>query len=444
MPPAGEQTPLTDRISHGMPSRLLVLSNGHGEDLIALRVLEALRQRRPDLELRVLPLVGEGGAFAAAEAAGSLQRVGPRQSLPSGGFSNQSLRGLGHDLAAGLPLLSWRQARLVRRWGRSGLPILAVGDLLPLLLAWAGGGPYGFLGTPKSDHTWASAPPAGWAASPLADGYHRLKGSEWDPWEWALMRSRRCRLVAVRDPLTAVGLQRRGVAAEAPGNPMMDGFPAEPLPCWLEGRRGLLLLPGSREPEALGNLKRLLACLSPGGAERGESGAGLSAIAGGLPITALLATGATPSPESLAPLLRQNGFRSLTPPEGSGAVSAWQRDALRLLHGPGCFSRWAGWCEVGLATAGTATEQLVGLGIPALSLPGRGPQFTAGFARRQSRLLGGAVHPCRSPLALRQRLGQLLADPAERARLGRIGRDRMGPPGGSGRLAAAIEAQLLS
>ena len=417
-----------------MPSRLLVLSNGHGEDLIALRVLEALGRRRPALDLRVLPLVGEGQAFAAAEAAGRLHRVGPRQTMPSGGFSNQSLRGLGRDLAAGLPVLSIRQARLVRRWGRSGDPILAVGDLLPLLLAWAGGGPYGFLGTPKSDHTWASAPPPGWGSTPFADGYHRLKGSEWDPWEWALMAARRCRLVAVRDVLTAEGLRRHGVRATAPGNPMMDGFEAAPLPTWLEGpQRRLVLLPGSRAPEALGNLEKLLACLE-----------GFAGAADQAPLTALLTTGGTPAPDPLAALLQRCGFRPEASPPGSGAASAWRRPGLRLLHGPGCFTRWAGWAEVGLATAGTATEQLVGLGIPALSLPGPGPQFKAGFARRQSRLLGGAVHPCHSAGELRERLQELLGGRVERERLGGIGRERMGPAGGSARLAAAVEACLLA
>ena len=180
-----------------MAGRLLVLSNGHGEDLIALRVLEALHRRQPELALRVLPLVGEGQAFAAAEQAGWLQRVGPRQALPSGGFSNQSLRGLLADLLSGVLGLSWRQWRLVRQWGRSGAPLLAVGDLLPLLLAWSSGAPYGFIGTPKSDYTWASGP----GAAPLADRYHRCKGSEWDPWEWALMAQRRCRLVAIRDQI---------------------------------------------------------------------------------------------------------------------------------------------------------------------------------------------------------------------------------------------------
>ena len=419
-----------------MPSRLLVLSNGHGEDLIALRLIEALHHRRQAgaapgaeaLSVVVLPLVGEGSAYAAAEGQGLLQRVGPRLTLPSGGFSNQSLAGLLADLGAGLGALSWGQARLVRRWGRRGDPVLAVGDLLPLLMAWAAGGPYGFVGTPKSDYTWASAPPAGWHGTPLADAYHRLKGSEWDPWEWGLMANRRCRLVAVRDPLTARGLRRRGVVALAPGNPMMDGLADTPLPPWLEGRRRLLLLPGSRMPEALRNLRRLLAALPSAPRE---------------PITALLATGSRPHSEELAGPLAEAGFHPQTVPIGSGAAAAWGRGALEVLHGPAGFNAWASWGEVGLTAAGTACEQLVGLGIPALSLPGAGPQFQVGFARRQSRLLGGAVRPCHDAGELRQQVEILLAEPGERRRLGAIGRRRMGPPGGSERLAALIEGRLL-
>ncbi len=44
------------------------------------------------------------------------------------------------------------------------------------------------------------------------------------------MARRRCRLVAMRDALTARGLRRHGVAALAPGNPMMDGMVAQALP----------------------------------------------------------------------------------------------------------------------------------------------------------------------------------------------------------------------
>jgi uncharacterized protein (TIGR03492 family) len=408
-----------------MPGRLLVLSNGHGEDLIALRVLQALHRRRPELEIAVLPLVGEGVAFAAAEAAGVLRRIGPRRQLPSGGFSNQSLRGLLADLGAGVLGLSWRQWRLVRRWGRCGDPVLAVGDLLPLLLAWGSGAPYGFIGTPKSDYTWASGP----GTAGLAALYHRCKGSEWDPWEWALMATRRCRLVAMRDALTARGLRRHGVDALAPGNPMMDGLQAEPLPPTLQGRRRLLLLGGSRMPEALGNLRRLLEAL-----------ARLSAAE---PLLVLAPCGSRPSPEEWAPLLQRLGFEPLPGPPPAQAAAAWQRGSVLLLVGPGRFAAWAGCAELGLAAAGTATEQLVGLGVPALSLPGPGPQFKLGFAQRQSRLLGGSVAVCRTPQALAQGLAHLLLDPQHRAALGRIGARRMGPPGGSEALARLLEQRLL-
>jgi len=166
-------------------SPLLVICNGHGEDLIALRVLEEIHGQRPRLPLEVLPLVGTGRAFDSAVNDGWLQRLGPSITLPSGGFSNQSLRGLIGDLRAGLPLLSWRQWRLSRRMARRGRVILAIGDLLPLLLARCSGAPYGFIGTPKSDYTWRSGP-----GQAVSDRYHQLKGSEWDPWEWFLMRSR--------------------------------------------------------------------------------------------------------------------------------------------------------------------------------------------------------------------------------------------------------------
>lgn len=434
------------------PPPLLVLSNGHGEDVIALALIEALLRRQPSLDVAVLPLVGTGEAFAAAERRGLLRRVGARRTLPSGGFSNQSLPGLLRDLGAGLVLLSWRQWRLVRGWGRRGHPVLAVGDLLPLLLAWASGSPYAFLGTPKSDYTFASPPPPGWGRSPLADAYHRCKGSEWDPWEWALMRARRCRLVAMRDRLTARGLRRHGVAAVAVGNPMMDDLDGAPLPPALQPLRRVLLLPGSRMPEALANLNRLLAALPDQAADAPGSAPDW---------LVLLATGRHPSAEELAPCLRRAGFQPVPPgeldaagggnPAGSGAAATasgapsaiWRRGRLSLWQGAGRFRPWAGWAEVGLATAGTATEQLVGLGVPALSLPGAGPQFQAGFARRQSRLLGGAVLPLASPAALRQALLALLDNETERQRRGRIGRRRMGAAGGSARLAELIDQRLL-
>ena len=415
--------PLADRISETAPA-LLVISNGHGEDLIALKIIEALHRLQPAWRLKVLPLVGQGSCFQAAVERGWVQRIGPKAGLPSGGFSNQSLGALFSDLMAGLPWLTWRQWICLRTECQTSAAILAVGDLLPLLMAWSTRRRFGFIGTPKSDYTWSSGP-----GEALSDRYHALKGSEWDPWEWHLMKGRSCRLVAMRDRLTARGLRRHGVKAISPGNPMMDGLRQSPTPDSLERCRRILLLCGSRMPEALNNFRRLIQ--------------GLMQMPSPVPLAVLAALGSAPHQRELGELLTDLGFRSCPPPSSAlDAAECWVRGPVLLLIGPGRFEQWASWAEAGVATAGTATEQMVGLGIPALSLPGRGPQFTRGFAERQSRLLGGAVRTCESEEALGRRLAQLLNDPLLRREMGRMGRQRMGPAGGSEAIARAVIGQL--
>ena len=64
------------------------------------------------------------------------------------------------------------------------------------------------------------------------------------------------------------------------------------------------------------------------------------------------------------------------------------------------------------------------------------------FARRQSRLLGGAVHPCTTGAELRERLQALLSRPELRQKLAAIGRSRMGRAGGSARLAKLVLERL--
>jgi uncharacterized protein (TIGR03492 family) len=215
------------------------------------------------------------------------------------------------------------------------------------------------------------------------------------------------------------------VDAKALGNPMMDGIQRRTIPKALERCRRVLVLCGSRMPEAQANFDRLLNAIR--------------LVQSQVPMGVLVAAGAEPTTEGFQRSLEQQGFRrSLPPSDQLSAESCWVKGPCMLLIGRRCFDTWSGWAEVGLATAGTATEQLVGLGIPALSLPGPGPQFKASFARRQSRLLGGSVQPCSTPIALASALERLLADADLRRKLGRIGQQRMGTSGGSDRLAQLI------
>ncbi len=416
----------SDRISR-TGGVLLVISNGHGEDLIAMRVMEALHCLHPSLVIEVLPLVGEGKIFDSAVSKGWVRRVARDKPLPSGGFSNQSISALIFDLSAGLLGTAWKNLQLVRKAAHRGRVILAVGDILPLFFAWLSRTSFVFIGTPKSDYTWMSGP--GYS---LSDFYHSLKGSEWDPWEYFLMRSFRCKFVAVRDNLTARGLRRHRVNAYAPGNPMMDCFKSVPIPFpeELKDFTPLLLLCGSRIPEAIRNFQRLIQA---------------SEILGNdVQLAIFVALSAEPSAEKIQTCLEELNYEKKSLAfEISGSESCWSKGSNLVFVGPDQFFHWATWAHVGLANAGTATEQLVGLGIPAISLPGKGPQFQKDFAFRQSRLLGGSVISCKTPLVFAKRLEVLLADELTRQKLGNLGKRRMGPKGGSDALAKMISTRLL-
>ncbi len=415
--------PNSDRISQ-TEQNLLFLCNGHGEDLIALRVIEALHEINPDISNEVLPMVGDGKAFSRLVKDGLLAKIGASTFLPSGGFSNQSFSGLVLDLKAGLLGSLWRQWILIHKSAKEGRIIVAVGDLLPLLFAWASGANYFFIGTPKSDYTWVSGP-----RSALSDCYHRLKGTEWDPWEYWLMRSSRCRMVAVRDKITARGLRNHGVKALSLGNPMMDGISKRECPKDFEKYRRLILLCGSRLPEAYQNFKKLLTAI--------QLIQSTSSIAVFVPLSSFAMR------KKIELILMNLGFKPTYQSTGNTGISEiWKKNSFLILIGFNQFSCWANWGEVGVANAGTATEQLVGLGIPCVSLPGEGHQFNFSFAKRQSRLLGGAVAIAKGYETLAKQVEFLLNSDFDREIIGLRGAKRMGSEGGSQGIAFSISTYL--
>ena len=414
----------SNRISQA-EQNLLFLCNGHGEDTIACRVIEALHEINPDISHEVIPMVGDGKAFSKLVKEGWLAKIGPSTFLPSGGFSNQSFSGLVLDLKAGLLGSLWRQWTLVHRSAKEGRIIVAVGDLLPLLFAWASGADYLFIGTPKSDYTWTSGP-----RFSLSDFYHRLKGTEWDPWEYWLMRSSRCKMVAVRDKITARGLRNHRVEAVAPGNPMMDGLAKKEFPNNFETYRRLILLCGSRLPEAYQNFKKLLIAIQ--------------LIQHSSPLAVFLPLNSSSMSKTIKLILIDLGFKSTYESiDELGISEIWKKKSLLILIGFNQFSSWANWGEVGVANAGTATEQLIGLGIPCVSLPGKGPQFNLNFAIRQSRLLGGAVAISKGYKTLAKQVEFLLTSDFDRESIGLRGSKRMGPEGGSKSLAFLISNEFF-
>ena len=75
-------------------------------------------------------------------------------------------------------------------------------------------------------------------------------------------------------------------------------------------------------------------------------------------------------------------------------------------------------------------------------MPGKGHQFNLNFARRQSRLLGGAVAISKGDQSLAKQVEFLLNSELDRESIGVRGSKRMGSEGGSQALALMIATKL--
>lgn len=431
-----------------MPMRLLCLSNGHGEDQIAVRLLQQLQTQSPLWHLAVLPLVGTGRAYEG----GPFERIGPSKAMPSGGFIYMDGKQLARDVRGGLLNLTRQQLQAVRQWGHSAQQaqepalVLAVGDIVPLVFAWLSGQPYAFVGTAKSEYYLRDE------QGPLARQGRRaqlesLSPSIYLPWERWLMGRPRCKGVFPRDRLTCEILKRGSIPAFDLGNPMMDGLALPPHVSPMEEELGrgwrVLLLPGSRPPEVYGNWELILEAVKTWvNGERERSLTFWAAISPGLDCQPLVDT------------LKIQAWQSLVSPEASpenrssgSSIAGWQPGAETLVFGrrqhrlvlsQQHFAEFLQGADLAIAMAGTATEQFVGLGKPAFILPGSGPQFTPAFAEAQTRLLGPSVILVPQASRLPGVAEAIMADPERLRQIAENGLRRMGAPGAAARIAAQL------
>lgn len=397
--------------------KILLVSNGHGEDAIGARLALELRALEPELELAAVPLVGRGMAYERSR----VRVEGPRLEMPSGGFMLTSPGVLARDLRAGFARMSREQYQAVRRAEPDA--VLVVGDVYALWAALrfargpGGGRPPVYLVQPLVSAYYADG--MGWR-----ERLERLSRTTVDGFVWAERRlMRAAERVFTRDERSAALLRSLGVAqASFVGNPMMDlaAAPELSLAGVLDGSKVVALLPGSRD-DLLFSLPLMLRTV-----ERLDGVQALAAIGG-----------------TAGRVVLPAGWAWVSPTAAEAAASA-ERVAL----GPGgqrvpalgaAFAAVLHASSAALGTSGTGNEQAAGLGLPVVGFPTGGPQYLPAFARAQARLLGEALTLAPpEPEALALLVRRALEDPGVRARAAAAGRERMGGPGGARRVALAV------
>ena len=399
--------------SHG--PRLLLVSNGHGEDLSGAQLAQALMGL--GAHAVSCPLVGHGEAY---KRLGIPVAVATR-SFPTHGMGYQSLGGRLQELGNGQTLHGLKQSVTAARFARHYDAVVAVGDVVPVVVAHLSRRPAFCYLVAYSSHY---------------EGRLRL------PWPCGQsLRSGRFLGVFSRDQATATDLSSQlGRKVEFLGNPFLDavGVSAMPLPSLPYPRVGLL--PGSRLPEALNNLVLMLGMLLR--LPQHQDG-------GSLALAAALVKDITV--DHLADVAARWGWRlrRQSPRCPGAAAMELMHNSLRVELYWGRFADVLHGSQLLVAMAGTATEQAVGLEKPILQMPGAGPQFTPQFAEAQRRLLGPAVFcgagPPGSAANARDTarlLMLLLRDGDVPTICLRTAHERIGRQGGSTAMAQAILAGL--
>ena len=372
---------------------LMFISNGHGEDLMSSKLIKVLLEKsNKNLNISVLPIVGEGNRFETL----SVEILGPRESLPSGGFARNSWQNLFKDIKSGLLVNTFKQIKELRKQKKKADLSIVIGDVYILLLTGLFlGGNIIFIPTAKSEYI---------------NGHYKI--------EKYLMK-KYADLVLPRDQKTTDDLGKNGINVEFNGNLMMDCFEIKNIDFGLgPDSIKIGILPGSRE-EAYDNMLDFIKVIEE--LEKLKKGKYefLVAVAGNFSIAALKSKLGKVD-WNIKEVNDKYIKLHINSPRGLSKIHIIYNGFGDVLDQADLF----------LGMAGTANEQAAGLGKPVVTFPGTGAQFDYEFAADQKRLLGdGVKFVDRNFVNVAYSIIELLEDDTEYKKRSEVGQNRMGERG---------------
>ena len=335
-------------------SKILFLSNGHGEDLSGSLIGNALKKLGH--EVNALPLVGKGEPYKKA----GLKVLGKTKSYSTGGMGYTSLKGRIIELIQGQIIYLIKRIYLLFLISSKYDLLVVVGDVLPITAA-----------------RLTRLPVVTYLVAYSSHYEGRLKL----PWPCLhCLLSDKFLKVYTRDKLTEKDLKKKLFGkVEFVGNPFMDPFLNKTQNLPTHNKR-LGILPGSRMPEVGENLCLILRVIDYISNLKDEYNDISFDVA-------------------LVPSLDDYSLKNITISDGWELCYPNLKDSPLKLIKNHCivniyrdsFVKVVNSSSVILSMAGTATEQAAQLGKPIVQIEGNGPQFNASFAEAQRRLLGSNI-----------------------------------------------------
>ena len=331
-------------------SRILFLSNGHGEDLSGSLLAKQLK--RDGNIVNALPIVGKGIHYQKVK----IKIIGKTREFSTGGIGYNSLKGRLLEIFGGEIIYLLQKLYLSYKLRKKYDFYIVVGDIVPVFFAWL---------AKKRFFTYLVA------YSSHYEGQLRL------PWPCKhFLISKNAKTIYARDFLTAndLTLQLRKKVLFL-GNPFMDKF-------FLINQKTKIsllcvgLFPGSRFPETIDNLVSILEVLEV-----------MAEISYFQKIEFNFALVNDLSKSMIKQILNKRNWKN--------PLESFENDVLKFQYQFITVNfKWNSFDEIltkssfVISMAGTASEQAIGLAKPVIQIEGKGPQFTKSFAEAQRRLLG--------------------------------------------------------
>ncbi len=331
-------------------SKILLLSNGHGEDLSGSLLAKHLIGKGDLVE--ALPIVGDGENYKKV----NVRIIGKTKKFNTGGIGYNSFKGRMIEIFGGQIFYFFKKLYLSFKLRNKYDFYLVIGDIVPIFFAWF---------SKKDFFTYLVA------YSSHYDGKLRL------PWPCRFfLISKYAKKIYARDFLTANDLsQQLRKKVSFLGNPFMDKF------SFFEKKSktfsfNIGLFPGSRYPEILNNLQLILEVLET-----------MSDLKYFEQIQFKFAIVNDLSLEKIRDLLSQRKWIYVEKKLKNKGLE-FKYGFIKINFNWNLFEEILFKSKFVISMAGTATEQAIGLAKPVIQIEGKGPQFTKSFAEAQRRLLG--------------------------------------------------------
>ncbi len=333
--------------------RVLLLSNGHGEDLSGSLIAKQLLNS--GFSVDALPIVGKGLHYKKEK----IKVIGKTKEFVTGGIGYNSFQGRLTEIFGGEIIYLLRRLYLTFKIRKKYDYFFVVGDIVPVFFAWI---------CKKDFFTYLVA------YSSHYEGNLKL------PWPSKFfLLSKKAKRIYTRDFLSAndLTLQLKKQAFFF-GNPFMDKLFLRDYE-FKKSEFSIGLFPGSRFPEILDNFVLILEVLEA-----------LSDFPYFQNIEFNFAIVNALSFSRIREIFQKRKWLYLDT-RNEKKIVKFKYKSLKVNLCWNIFDEILLKSRCCISMAGTAAEQAIGLGKPVIQIEGKGPQFTRSFAEAQRRLLGKYV-----------------------------------------------------